>query len=1494
MSTSVDERIVRMSFDNAGFERGVSSTLGFLEKLNQGLKLKGATNGLNEVDRGIKGLTMGGLGGLSQGVDGVSNRFSAMSVVAITALMRITETAVDSGRRLVKSFSLDPIIDGFGEYETKMNSIQTILTNTRSKGTTLSEVNDALGELNEYSDKTIYNFAQMTDNIGKATAAGVGLKDSVTFVKGMSNAAAGFGVDATRMAGATYQMTQALATGVVRLQDWNSLQQAGMGGEPMQQEMLKVAKGMGKVVDTSKGFRESLQQNWLTSDVFLKAMENMANDPSLTAAATNVTSFTKLLDTMKESIGSGWAVSFENIFGNKDQSTKLWTDISNAFSKIVGASADARNKMLGEWNKGGGRDAVIKGLTNIVQSIGKGISAIRDAFRDIFPPMTGKKLIEISKGFLDLTEKFKMSDKTAGAIKSTFKGLFSVLNLGKNAILVVVKALSPLAGIFGGIGKVVLSVTSAIGKFISGINDAATKSGFFDNLSGTINKALNSMGNFAGKAGDFIGDIFSKIKYMDFGPAFQMISEGIKGLGEGISTILDGLGKAFGSFNINNLLQVINTLLTGKAIIMIKDTISNLSDTTEKVTGVFDQVTGVLDSVSESIQTMTANVKADVLLKISAAIGLLAASLAILASIDPERLESALTGITVLFIELGLTLKALLVLAAGQKLKGFFGLQTFFVTFAAAITILATAVKKLADIDTNRLIGGLAGVAALMTMCVLTAKYMNTESKGMIKTATSMLIMGAAINVLASAVQRLSAVNPEEMGQGLIGVATLLGELLIFQKLMKVNKDAIKTSTSLLIMSAAVAVLSQSVQTFADIDTNKLVQSLAAVGVILVELAAFSKIAGKGEGSLISSSAGLVVFGVALNILSQSVAHMANLSWEQLAIGLTGIAGALLSVGLASKVIPDTIAADAVGVGLMAGALVILAAALRSMGGMEPQQLAIGLTALSASLVVIALAMGMMTEGLAGAAAMLVMAGALAIFTPQLILLGQLSMEQVGVGLMALAGAFMVLGVAAATLTPALPAMLGLAGCIALFGASALAVGLGMSAFATGLALVATVGVAGGFALAEVFRQLINLLPQLGTKLGEGLTNLATAIGQGMPQITVAIGQMITGVIQGFTQAIPQIATAATELITALLKVLGDAIPKLVTIGVNVVVKIAEGIAKNVGKLATAAVNIIVTIINTISKNMGRIINAGINLAINFINGVANGLDKNAPRMASALGRLIQSVMKAGLTLLKGAVGGFISGGLSLIKGVIQGVDQMSGGFISKVGALPGKALNGIRGAVGQFVSMGSQLIRGLTNGIKNAASGVVNAAKSVVNGAINKAKALLGIHSPSRVFMGIGRYTVMGFANGLKRNRDMVVEPAENLAKRAIDATSGPLSQLAKALTMDIESDPKIRPVIDISNVKKGVGEINKLVTSVEDFKFSAQGTGILAGSIGKVQNGVSNSEVVNAINDLKDNLPQPSGDSYSINGITYDDGTNVSNAVKTLVHAAKIERRV
>lgn len=378
MSKVVDSRVVEMRFDNAQFERNVKTTMSTLDKLKEKLKFSGASKGLDDIEKSAKQVDMSGLG---RGVDTIKMKFSAMEVIAMTALSNITTTAMRVGKSIADSLTIDPIKDGFTEYETQMNAVQTILANTQKEGTTVKDVNKALDELNTYADKTIYNFTEMTRNIGTFTAAGVKLDASVSAIKGIANLAAVSGSTSQQASTAMYQLSQALAAGKVQLMDWNSVVNAGMGGQVFQDALIRTSEHLGtgakEYIEATGSFRNSLEKGWLTTDVLTQTLDQFATaadtqeeyneavkkfvdqgytqeqakemaDMAKTAgnAATKVKTFTQLIDTLKEALGSGWTKTWQLIIGDFEDAKEIWTKVSDVLSNLINKSSDARNKLV--------------------------------------------------------------------------------------------------------------------------------------------------------------------------------------------------------------------------------------------------------------------------------------------------------------------------------------------------------------------------------------------------------------------------------------------------------------------------------------------------------------------------------------------------------------------------------------------------------------------------------------------------------------------------------------------------------------------------------------------------------------------------------------------------------------------------------------------------------------------------------------------------------------------------------------------------------------------------------------------------------------------------------------------------------------------------------------------------------------------------------------------------------------------------------------------
>ena len=374
MSNVIDNKVVEMRFDNAQFESATKQSMSTLDKLKNALKIdKSAGASFDNISKAAKNVN---LSGLDSGVQTLQARFSALQVVGVTALANITNSAIQAGKNIVSSFTIDPITDGLREYELQLNSVQTILANTQSKGTTIDQVNGALNELNKYADLTIYNFSEMTRNIGTFTAAGVDLETAVSSIKGIANLAAVSGSSSVQASTAMYQLSQAIAAGKVQLMDWNSVVNAGMGGELFQNALKRTAEHFGTNVDAMikkyGSFRESLTSGeWLTTEVLTETLsqlsgayteadliaqgysESQAKEITAMAdtahkAATKVKTFTQLMDTLKEAVGSGWAQTWQLIFGDFEEAKEFFTRLSDHFSDIINSISDARNEFLGE------------------------------------------------------------------------------------------------------------------------------------------------------------------------------------------------------------------------------------------------------------------------------------------------------------------------------------------------------------------------------------------------------------------------------------------------------------------------------------------------------------------------------------------------------------------------------------------------------------------------------------------------------------------------------------------------------------------------------------------------------------------------------------------------------------------------------------------------------------------------------------------------------------------------------------------------------------------------------------------------------------------------------------------------------------------------------------------------------------------------------------------------------------------------------------------
>ena len=1495
--SSIDKRIVQMQFDNQGFEKGVHTTMKSLANLNESLKMKNATNGLTNVQSGMSKLASIGMGALTHGVDTVSMKFNAMGIVAATALMNITNSAINTGKKIANALTIEPITTGFSEYETKMNAIQTILTNTASKGTTLDDVTAALNELNEYADKTIYNFAEMTKNIGTFTAAGVGLEDSVLAIKGISNLGAGSGSTPTQVATGMYQLSQALAAGKVSLQDWNSVVSAGMGGELFRNELTTMAKSMGIYVDESKPFRETLQDGWLTSEVLLKTLQKFAEDDSLVKAATEVKTFTRLIGTMKESVQSGWAVSWEHIIGNKEQATELFTSLSDGFTSLIQPSTDARNAMLEYWNAHGGRTAVINGLTNVLKYLGTGLKAIKSAWEEAFPSMTGEKLTVLSAKFEQFTKKLTMNYKTYSNIKKIFKGLFDGAILAKDGIVAVIQGLTPLGSNLASIISKIISSVATFGDKISELREKANEIGIFNLISSQLGKATSSISEFIFKIGDAISSLASKMFDIDLSGFISGIGGVFSKVSNAIIPFFKQLSNTMGDLNLNSFFGIFMELTKAQTSLSlaqsIKEMLSNKGGFLESLKGLIESYAGIGESISDllggvkdALNDFQTGINIQSILKVSIAIGVLAASLLVMSSIDSDNLIKGLTGLGVLISEMCLAFMALSKMSTD---KGVIQIGATLLAFSLAILIVAAALKSLSSIPTEQMTTGLIGLSLMILLVGKAAEKMIIASQYMKKSSIGILIFSAALLVMVKAVKELSEIDPAKMMSGLLGLGVLLAELSIFLKVTKFDSLGMKASLGILVFAAALTILTNAVNSLGNMSPEAIILGLSAMAIMLSEIALFAQIIKTDK--IIKIGVGLTVISGAINLLTKAMQSLGTMTWSEIARGLTALAGGLIGICVMSDLLSESkLISIGLGIGVISASLLLLSTALQSMGGMSWTEIGKGLLVLGVSLGILAVSLESMKDTVTGAAALLVAAAALAVLTPQLLMLSQMDLAGMLIALVAMAGAFTIIGVAGMVLQPVVPALLAFAGVITLIGLGATACGAGLALIGTGLLMIGAAVAGSGMLIIGFIKELVLLIPLIGTSLAEGFVNFGVILASNAPIIVESLKTLLMAILDTIRTVIPELIIVATEIVIAFADAIKVAVPHLVEAGLQLVLGVLQGIANNIQQIVEAGADIIINFCNGMANKLPDVIQAAFDLAITFIEGLATAIDENHEKLNRAIEHLITAMVTAFVDFVTISFPEFKAKAKEMWDKFIEGCKEKLGEMKEAAKELIEKVKEAAVEKVDMLVDVGKNLIKGFIKGIKSMAQGVIDSVTGVVGGAIDWAKNLLDINSPSRVFEEIGQYVGEGFVVGIDSYSDKVGDSAGELAESVIRNVKDPLSNIYKLLDDNIDVNPTIRPVMDLSNIENGTRLLNDMLGD-QRVRLNASSVR-LAGTVGKIQNGTNNKDIVDALKDLKEGMNN--GPSYTINGITYDDGSNVSAAVQTLVRAARIERRL
>ena len=1441
---SVDNRVVRMEFDNATFQAKIKQTMDSLSQLDKALKLEGASKGLSDISAAAGKVN---LGPVKTAVESVSSSFVALSTIAITALSRITNSIITAGTQMTRSFTFGPIIDGFHEFETNVGSIQTILANTRSDNTGLADVNAALDKLNEFSDKTIFNFGEMARNIGTFTAAGVDLQTSVDSIKGIANLAAISGSSSEQAATAMYQLSQAISTGTVRLMDWNSVVNAGMGGEVFQKALFESGKALKTINDvpinqtfeewTAAGhsFRDSLQEGWLTSEVLTTTLQGFTGEMSeaqLLAkgfthdqaaallelgqvgveAATKIRTFSQLLTTIKETIGSGWSQTFRTVIGDFNESTDLFTNINDVVTKFVNAQSDARNQILQSWKDMGGRTLLIQGLKDAFSALADIIRPIKDAFRDIFPPATAQSLFKITQSFADFAKSLKPSQTTIENIGRIFKGLFSILDIGWEVIKAGVGFLKDLVVQITGLGSGrLLEFTADIADFFTslrdGLDQGAAIQRFFDNLKESLQGPIqfikdlkdaiaNMFGGFDDTAAEAVSLGVSRfgLRIDDLKSGFDRlegVADRFKDFMGVILNVLETVGSAIGDWfselgqkiadsmepgDFDAVLDALNVSLLGGIGLLIAKWLQgginfDIGDGLfSKISSAFEELTGVLDA-------MQTQIRADALEKIAISVGILTASVVALSLINSADLTKALTAMAFGFGELMASFAVLNTLGSGITSGATFTIIAGgLILLSTAILILSGAVAALAQLSWGDLVKGLTGVAVLLGIVSAASVILSRNAPGLIASGVGMVAIALALNLLAGAVAIFATMDWDELARGFASVAA-----------------------GLLIIAGASHLM---------------------------------------PSGMIAQGAALILIATALNILALAIKSFAEISWSELGHGLAGVAGGLLIIAGAMHLMPSNMVLTSAGLILVGVALNAIARAMKEFGGMSWSEIGRGLTVMAGALLLLAIATNAMTGALAGAAAILVVSVALGVLAHVLAQMAKIKFGDLIKAIGGIAIALGVFGVAALLLEPVIPALIGLGVALLLISGAFALFGVGALAVAKAFEILAKAGPDAADAIVAGLEAVGAALPALIRGFAEGIVELIQVFTDAAPVIAEAFGVLLSHILDTLVEITPKVGDLMLALIDVLVRVLKEGAPKLIQAGIDLLLALLRGIRDRIGEIVSVVSEIIVNFLNALATHTGEMVTAGTNLLIAFLSGIAFNLGRVAESVGTIITTFISSMSQQANRIVDAganAVISFVQGlGRNANRVVTAGVDVI-------IQFLQGVASNGIRLAKAAFdilitflnelasvirqkspelrqagMNIAAAIVDGMTFGLASKARQVAEKAVSMAQTATNAVTNFLGIGSPSKVFIQIGKFMGEGMAIGLSDTR-AVEAGAATLADSAVSSMRTIVSQINDEIGMIQDTSPTITPVLDTTQVQAEADRIAQYIADLQ-----------------------------------------------------------------------------
>lgn len=1178
MATSIDYRIVEAQFRNSNFEKNIAQSTESLERFKRSLDVDQQAKSLEKLDNAAD---LAGMKGLAQQVDKVADKFSAMGVVAFTALQRITNAAIDTGVSLVKSLSIDQITAGWNKYEQKTSNVQTLVNAT---GKSVEDINGYLEKLMMFSDETSYDFTTMAQSLGQMVTSGGNIDRLIPMIEGIANATSFAGKGAAEFSRSIYNLNQSYGQGYLTLMDWRSVELSGVASQQLKETFIDVGKALGtldKNGRTAKGtlvdignFSTTLADKWASREVMEQAFGRFAQVTEAAyklvqagmadtyseayamldgafeqvyyraaLAAQEAKTFGEAINSVKDAVSSGWMTTFDYIFGGYDKAKEIWTNLANDLWDVFAAPAQERNSILKEWVELGGQTALWEGLTNIFKSLLSVIEAVREGFSEIFPAKTGQQLADLTFRFRDFSEKLIASEDTLAKVKEVASGLASIVKL----------MITPIKLILGLVGKIItqaapltsylLSFSATIGGLLTNLVKMVDESRVIEGIFSTLKSAVEAIGGAFMFLGGMLStsiSAFTGINVLDINNVTTSLAE-IPPIGEQIAKVFDTIGEsgknAFGK--ASQWMTQLKSWATSAATAIgtfAKSVAATLKPIGDRIKSIFEGVT-----LTDAIGTTLLFGLYEQIKKMAKALAAMKTNWAGVTKALTKVLNTA-----------GDTLKAFQNKVNAEVLK----------SIAISVGILAASLFLISRVNPENMGKSLAAVALLFgeltaILGIMSGKKMTAGKAELLTLAGSLIGMSIAISILSGALAKLTEAAKDtwvfaKATLAIIAILVALEKVGVALSTKVGEKQVMKLALVFLSLATAVRILASAFEAFKGIGWTEFAMGIASlmvgIGAITGSIAVMKVV----PGQLTSVASSLIAFGLAMSALILPIKLLGEMKADSLQQGL--IATAELLGGVVASITLLSIAtkgfavsgknnmfaqtqASLVGLAKSLFALSVsislLVVPLRILGGLPMEQIRQGLIS-------IGLLMGGLTASLsimgrnnvAGTASgILAFALALNMLVIPIKAFSTLDLTEIGAGLLTLTGAIALMLGSAFGLGVLAKTFAGLEKSMLAFGLAALGVGAAVAALSVLLGTLSAIGAAGVAAIVAAIAAFFQAVKVMLPVIEEGLTDILITIGHVLKRGAPAV---VEGLIVMFDEAMKQLREYAPSLIASL------------------------------------------------------------------------------------------------------------------------------------------------------------------------------------------------------------------------------------------------------------------------------------------------------------------------------------------------------------------------